>query len=521
MTYTVLARKWRPTNFTEMVGQEHILQIMSNSLQKNRLHHAYLLCGTRGVGKTTLARIFAKCLNCESGITATPCNTCPTCQQIDKGQFIDLIEIDAASRTKVEDTRDLLDNVQYAPSNGRFKVYLIDEVHMLSGHSFNALLKTLEEPPAHVKFLLATTDPQKLPVTVLSRCLKLQLNILSVEQIKAHLEHILETEKIPFEPGAITHIANAACGSVRDSLSLLDQAIAFGGEKVTSEKVSHMLGLTSDQVLWDLLTHVQNGQAQLAMATVRELAQSGCDFPKLCDALLSMLYHVALFQQAPDALPESTRQKNAIEQFAKICHPEQTQLSYQIILKGKIDLIQAPSAQIGFEMILLRLLAFRPQKQTVQKNNLPVTSTPKAASSPEPTSTQAIDITQDNWPNIVNSLDISGMTKMLANHCSVGNFTNHSLQLHIDGQHQGLNNTKQAQLLEVALEKKLGRKTALTIRAEAPKKEEVTPMNRQRSEQKAAQSLAHNSLAKDVQLNDLMQLFDGHIDDASIETIKN
>ncbi|RMH16832.1 MAG: DNA polymerase III subunit gamma/tau, partial [Gammaproteobacteria bacterium] len=357
MTYQVLARKWRPRDFSELVGQEATVRTLNNALEKGRFHHAYLFTGTRGVGKTTIARILAKAYNCEQGPTSHPCGTCKNCTAINEGHFIDLIEIDAASRTKVEDTRELLENVQFLPSQGRFKIYLIDEVHMLSRHSFNALLKTLEEPPEHTKFFLATTDPQKLPATILSRCLKFHLGKISVEKISAHLEHILKQEKLPFQSPAITLIAQHAQGSLRDALSLLDQAIAFCQGELSEHDIRNMLGISDHRALTDFLTHLATQQTQACLELVKQLDAQGIDFDSFLDEILSALHAMAVEQVIPGAgrhiLP------NAGE-LAPQFSPEDLQLFYQIGLKGKEDLLLAPSTRAGMEMIVLRMLMFVP-----------------------------------------------------------------------------------------------------------------------------------------------------------------
>lgn len=359
MSYLVLARKWRPKSFAEVVGQQHVLRALINGLDQNRLHHAFLFSGTRGVGKTTLARILAKSLNCEQGISSTPCGECQSCIEVDKGRFVDLIEVDAASRTKVDDTRELLDNVQYAPSRGRYKVYLIDEVHMLSTSSFNALLKTLEEPPPHVKFLFATTDPQKLPVTILSRCLQFSLRRLDLTQIIEHLAYILGQENIPFETEALTQIARAADGSMRDALSLLDQAIAFGGGEVNSDTVFQMLGSISQDQLGTLLQAllVQDGKTLLAQSA--ELAALGRDFGVVLDSLLAALQRISSLQLVPD-METSESMPPQFAELAAQFDPETVQLLYQIALNGKRDLSWAADPQSGFEMTLLRMLSFQP-----------------------------------------------------------------------------------------------------------------------------------------------------------------
>lgn len=359
MSYQVLARKWRPRQFSELVGQQHVKTALANALSSSRLHHAYLFTGTRGVGKTTIARIFAKSLNCESGVTATPCGVCSACLEIDAGNFVDLMEIDAASRTKVEDTRDLLDNVQYAPSRGRFKVYLIDEVHMLSRHSFNALLKTLEEPPPHVKFLLATTDPQKLPVTVLSRCLQFSLKALTVTQIEQHLAHVLAAENMPFDLAALTLLAKAAKGSLRDSLSLTDQAIALTNGHITLEPVRQMLGLLDTSWSVQLLTALLAADLPQLQQVLHALLAQQSDYQQVLDDMLGLLHLTALTQLQPAAAALS-EQAEFIQQLARQQTPEAVQLYYQLLLSGKKDLPYAPEPLMGLEMALLRAMAFVP-----------------------------------------------------------------------------------------------------------------------------------------------------------------
>ena len=383
MSYQVLARKWRPKTFADVVGQEHIITALANGLKDNRLHHAYLFSGTRGVGKTSIARLFAKGLNCVHGITATPCGECENCKAIEQGNFIDLIEIDAASRTKVEDTRELLDNVQYKPVVGRFKVYLIDEVHMLSRHSFNALLKTLEEPPEYVKFLLATTDPQKLPVTILSRCLQFHLKALDETQISQHLAHILMQENIPFEEPALVKLAKAAQGSIRDSLSLTDQAIAMGDRQVTNSVVSNMLGLLDDNYSVDILYALHQGNGELLMRTLQRVADAAGDWDKLLGECAEKLHQIALMQ----LLPQKSSDNNEHFSFlAKHISPEDVQFFYQVIVSGRKDLSNAPNRRIGTEMTLLRALAFHPKFLTaVPKANTAITPPPSTPSAVENT----------------------------------------------------------------------------------------------------------------------------------------
>jgi DNA polymerase-3 subunit gamma/tau len=360
MSYQVLARKYRPRSFRELVGQEHVARALINALDQDRLHHAYLFTGTRGVGKTTIARILAKCLNCETGISSEPCGVCGTCREIDEGRFVDLIEVDAASRTKVEDTRELLENVQYAPTRGRYKVYLIDEVHMLSNSSFNALLKTLEEPPPHVKFLLATTDPQKLPVTVLSRCLQFALKAMSPERVVGHLAAVLEKEAVAFEDSALWELGRAADGSMRDALSLTDQAIAFGNGRLTTAEVRSMLGTIDRDLVFRVLEAVNSGDAAAVLAVCAQLAEQSVDFAGALAELVSALHRVALAQMLPDAVDNALGDRERLLALAAAMTGEDTQLYYQIALQGRRDLPWAADLRSGFEMTLLRMLAFRP-----------------------------------------------------------------------------------------------------------------------------------------------------------------
>jgi DNA polymerase III subunit gamma/tau len=361
VSYTVLARKWRPKNFSELVGQSHVMQALSNALDSQRLHHAYLFTGTRGVGKTTIARIFAKALNCEQGISSTPCGVCSVCQSINEGRFVDLIEIDAASRTKVEDTREILDNVQYAPTQGRYKVYLIDEVHMLSKSSFNALLKTLEEPPAHVKFLLATTDPHKLPITVLSRCLQFNLLRLTSVQIQQHLAMILQQEGVEFEQNALALIAKSADGSARDALSLLDQAIAYCGGTVRFDAVQSMLGLVDQGMVQAVLLALAEDSAEQVKQIVQTLSSLGVNYTALLNQLLETLHQITQCQILGEVLDEGGLPAEVLTEFAQKLTPDQVQLYYQIGLLARQDMSLAPDIRIGFEMTLLRMLAFKPQ----------------------------------------------------------------------------------------------------------------------------------------------------------------
>ena len=370
MSYQVLARKWRPQNFKEMVGQQHVLRALSNALDDERLHHAYLFTGMRGVGKTTVARILVKCLSCETGITSEPCGKCISCREITEGRFVDLIEVDAASRTRVEDTRELLENVHYTPTRGRFKIYLIDEVHMLSMHSFNALLKTLEEPPSHVKFLFATTDPQKLPVTILSRCLQFNLKRLPMDLISGHLKTILEAEKNNFDEASLRLLARGADGSMRDALSLMDQALGYGAGTLKEEDVRSLLGTISNDWLCLLVTAASEGDGKKLMDTVEEMASHVSDFESAADSLISLLHQVAVQQ----TVPEITSDEESVNQLASKMSMEDVQLYYQVALHGRRDLPLSPDPRAGFEMLLLRMMMFSPLAENEMSTSAPATS---------------------------------------------------------------------------------------------------------------------------------------------------
>lgn len=386
--YQVLARKYRPRNFKELVGQNHVSRALTSALERGRLHHAYLFTGTRGVGKTTIARILAKCLNCETGVTSTPCEVCATCTAVNEGRFIDLIEIDAASRTKVEDTRELLDNVPYAPTQGRFKVYLVDEVHMLSTHSFNALLKTLEEPPEHVKFLFATTDPQKLPITVISRCLQFTLRPLAVDEITAHLSDILNKENIPAEQDAVWQIAESAQGSLRDALSLTDQAIAYGQGAIQHQDVKDMLGLIDRTIIYDLILAIHQNQQTRVSQLLMQFRQQALDVSLVLDQLISTLHELALLQYLPElSLKYSAEINQKIMQLSQLISAQDLQLYYQVACKGRADLQLAVTQEQGFEMCVLRLLAFRP----LQPNEVPVSQAQVVTQHVEPVLEQPVD----------------------------------------------------------------------------------------------------------------------------------
>ncbi len=468
MNYQVLARKWRPHNFTEVVGQEHIVKSLMNALQHNRLHHAYLFTGTRGVGKTTIARILAKAINCENLQDFNPCGECSVCRDLDEGRFLDLIEVDAASRTKVEDTRDLLDNAQYAPNHGRYKVYLIDEVHMLSGHSFNALLKTLEEPPAHVKFLLATTDPHKIPVTVLSRCLQFNLKRLLPSQIFTQMEFILQQENIEAESGALKLLSRAADGSMRDGLSLLDQAIVYGNGKVGTEDVNAMLGTVAQQPVEDILMALAEGDAAAILDTINEIANLTPDFSDVLQQILQVLHRIALLQKIPSAIDHDF-DVDMIAALAAKLSPEDVQLYYQIGLVGQRDLDLAPDPRSGFEMVMLRMLTFRPVgtapaqvkpariRQPINRPQQPAAYKPTiteqsaviAEKSPPETAVQNHD---SNWMDMVATMKISGLTRELAHNCVLENIDDAVCTLILDPGHKQLRSTRTEENLQKALQ---------------------------------------------------------------------
>jgi len=400
--YQVLARKYRPRNFNELVGQNHVSRALTSALERGRLHHAYLFTGTRGVGKTTIARILAKCLNCETGITSTPCEVCPTCTAVNEGRFIDLIEIDAASRTKVEDTRELLDNVPYAPTQGRFKVYLIDEVHMLSTHSFNALLKTLEEPPEHVKFLFATTDPQKLPITVISRCLQFTLRPLAVDEITEHLGNILTKESIQADQDAIWQIAESAQGSLRDALSLTDQAIAYGQGAIQHQDVKDMLGLIDRTIIYDLILAIHQNQKARVSELLLQFRQQALDVSLVLDQLISTLHELALLQYLPDlSLKYSAEINQKIMQLSALISAQDLQLYYQIACKGRADLQLAVTQEQGFEMTVLRLLAFHP----LQPNEIPTNTAQIQQAVPAASASQQNQITQQESAPVAQAVE--------------------------------------------------------------------------------------------------------------------
>ncbi len=521
MDQLALARRYRPRTFQEMVGQALVVRALSNALDSKRLHHAYLFTGTRGVGKTTIARIFAKCLNCEQGVSSHPCGHCFACQAIDKGNFVDLIEVDAASRTKVEDTRELLDNVQYLPTQGRFKIYIIDEVHMLSGHSFNALLKTLEEPPLHVKFLLATTDPEKLPATVLSRCLQFHLWRLPLTEITEHLARVLQKEGVSFTAEALTELARAADGSLRDALSLLDQAINFSHGSLEADAVRSLLGVSEHTRLLALLAALLSRDCRQVFHEMKQLVAAAPDFSALLADFLELLHAVAIAQSVPEALEEGLTHQNEILGLAAQFSPEEIQLYYQIGLQGQRDLPFAPTPKIGFEMTLLRMAAFQPVRighdlavteispQKIAKNTLPATAIEPAI----PAVPLASEETE--WSKVLGQLNLTGLTKALAEHCVVEHWETGSIHLILDAGQKLLLNKRHEERLQEALSQYYQRTICLKIVAGEVTTETPAVQNgRQKQEVLRA---AHQMIEVDSKIQKLIQAFDAKIEQVALK----
>jgi len=532
-----------------MVGQEHVLRAIINALDNDRLHHAFLFTGTRGVGKTTIARILAKSLNCERGVSSTPCGECSACVEIDAGRFVDLIEVDAASRTKVEDTREILDNVQYAPTRGRYKVYLIDEVHMLSKNSFNALLKTLEEPPPHIKFLLATTDPQKLPVTILSRCLQFNLKRLSKNLISGHLVHILKAEGVDFEDSAVQQLAYAADGSLRDALSLMDQGIAFGQGRLSAEDMRAMLGTIDRASVYPLLEALAVGDAIELLATVERIAEQAPDYNALIEDLISLLHHLALLQMVPEALGDewgSEVDRSALARLAPQMTAEDIQLFYQIALIGRRDLPLAPEPRAGLEMVLLRMLAFRPTAaRTIQLPTMPratgqgddgqhntggnsqpvaanVTSTARQQVTDKTTTENPAQIVPESahgghWSVIVDGLSLSGMVKQLAVNCVLERRDEQAIHLRLDEAHAHLGRDTMRQRLEQCLQEYFSSSIKLVIHVGQPQSE--TPAARQQRLQEQRLEAAEEAIKNDGAVKALQEAFDARIVPETIQPV--
>jgi DNA polymerase III subunit gamma/tau len=526
MSYLALARKWRPRSFAELVGQEHVRTALGNALTQGRVHHAFLFTGTRGVGKTTIARILSKCLNCEGGVTATPDGTCASCREIDEGRFVDLIEVDAASRTKVDDTRELLENVQYAPTRGRYKVYLIDEVHMLSTHSFNALLKTLEEPPPHVKFLLATTDPQKLPVTVLSRCLQFNLKRLPVALIGEHLAKVLVAEKISAEPAALKLVAQAADGSMRDALSLLDQLIAFGGGKVDEAGARGMLGTIDRDHVTKLARALSSGDAARLLETARLLEEFSPDYAQVLDDLASLLTRIALRQIVPGYEGDELFDSALLTELSAAIPAEDVQLYYQTAILGRRDIGLAPDPRTGFEMTLVRMLAFRPAGSAprAQTTGAAVAVTgsaagalPTAGGSPIVRPASAGPIPPVQWARVIGDLDVSGAARQLATNCALLEHSGSTLRLALDARGQVLNTQGNRERLTQALMKYLGGHVKLEFADGAPPTAETPSQNVERRSAEAADA-ARRSLEDDPTVREMKSRFGATLHPESVRS---
>jgi DNA polymerase-3 subunit gamma/tau len=550
MSYVVLARKWRPKKFAEMVGQEHVLRALGHALDSGKVHHAFLFTGTRGVGKTTVARILAKSLNCEVGVSANPCGVCAACREIDEGRFVDLIEVDAASRTKVDDTREMLDNVQYAPTRGRYKVYLIDEVHMLSNHSFNALLKTLEEPPPHVKFLLATTDPQKLPATVLSRCLQFSLKRLSASLIGERLKYIVSEEQLEYEPAALALLARAAEGSLRDALSLLDQLIAFGGGSLNEGNARAMLGTIDRGHVVRIVAALASGDGSALLAQVAELDHDAPDYDRALVEVATFLQRIAIVQIVPDAAPQDEEfDATDLRRLAGALRPEDVQLYYQIALGGRRDLAMAPEPRLGFEMTLLRMLAFRPDAEPsgagIESATRPAVASrvlqaaavtpprgvasaaapgaaPAAGAVPASVAqasnsvlTPITKLDASTWPALVEAAQLSGMVRQFALNCVPAAFEGSLISLRLDAAAADRRTKQIEDKLTQALSKYFGREMRIVI--ETSEAGLATPA-RQRAvaeQDRAAHAIA--AFQEDATVKGLRERFGAEIDAASVK----
>lgn len=532
MTYQVLARKWRPRDFDALVGQGHVARALINALDTQRLHHAFLFSGTRGVGKTTVARILAKCLNCEVGVSSTPCGKCSSCQEIDEGRFVDLVEVDAASRAKVDETRDLMDNVQFAPARGRYKVYLIDEVHMFSTHSFNALLKTLEEPPPHVKFLLATTDPQKLPVTVLSRCLQFNLKRIAPNLIVTQLEKLMREESVLVEVKALEMIAKSADGSMRDALSLLDQAIAHGAGKVLEKNVREMLGVVEEGQLQALLAFLAEGNGEGLLTLSSSMAEQVIDFESVLQELLTTLQRIAVCQIVPGVC-ELGSVENSAKVLAKQLAPEDVQLYYEIVLKGLERFSLLADTKSGFEMVLLRLLAFRPEvpkpsrtselKSSFRSSSelspeLSLEITGEAtkriqSTKQEPLSIEKLDCLTD-WSTVASQMSVQGLARELAVNSVLINREPSLIRLMLSPKYEYLNRKSVTETLRSAISNYIGANIQLIVELKEPESQTPASKEKERNENRhrAAVSAFHN----DPNVHALRQVFDAVPDNESI-----
>lgn len=521
MTYQALARKWRPKTFAEVVGQPYTVRALQNALASGHLHHAYLLTGTRGVGKTTIARIIAKCLNCEQGISREPCQTCETCLAIDGGHFVDLFEIDAASRTKVEDTRELLDNVAYTPARGRYKVYLIDEVHMLSNHSFNALLKTLEEPPQHVIFILATTDPEKIPATILSRCLQFHLHALTNEEISKQLAYILDQEKIPHETDALALLAKAAKGSMRDALSLLDQAIAYCDRDLQAAPLKVMLGLAGEDYVAQILLAIAANDAESILKLSHTISSQGIDFIRVTESIIEHLHQISISQLTPHY--QSTLDPQVLTGLSQSLDPETTQLFYQIALMSQRDIQLAPSAKIGFEMMLMRMLAFSPHgedistpttsnKQTTKVNNSVNQET--AALPTASSDTIKADTSPHSWAQISAKLPLSGLCRALADNLALVKQDSDTFHFELNNSHKALISQKHQDRIAQALSDYYNRQVYVKIIVTNGVNH--TPNQIKQRHQEERQQALERAITEDHQVQRIMNAFDAAVVKESI-----
>lgn len=535
MSYQVLARKWRPRNFSTLIGQEHVIRALTHALAEQRLHHAYLFTGTRGVGKTTIARILAKSLNCESGITPTPCGICSACQEIDSGRFVDLLEVDAATNTKVDEMRQLLESAIYAPTRGRFKVYVIDEVHMLSNSAFNAMLKTLEEPPEHVKFILATTDPQKIPVTVLSRCLQFNLKQMPANTISGHLAHILQAEGIPFDSPALALIAHSASGSVRDALSLLDQAIAHGAGKVEVSQVQSMLGSVDQDYLFAILDAIKEGDASTLLQIAADIGMRSLSFSAALQDLSALLTRVQIAQIAPAAIDENEPERDRLLVIAAAFTAEFVQLAYQICNIGRKELSTAPDEYAGFVMTLLRLHTFRPSSvadvlsavSSRAKPFVPIRPpavlpvepfVPPVQSAPLATALVAVPKESGaDWHQIVSSLQLSGLSRALAQHCELRSIGENECLLRLAPAYSHLQMKPAPEKLQQALCDYFGR--PLKLRFELAQQEADTPAATAGREKQERQAIAIASIEQDTFVRDVIESFDASLIESSIKPI--
>ena len=512
----VLARKWRPKSFSELVGQEHVVRALTNALTQQRLHHAYLFTGTRGVGKTTLARIIAKALNCEIGITAEPCGKCAPCVEIDTGRFVDLIELDAASNTQVDNMRDLLENALYAPTTGRFKVYIIDEVHMLSRSAFNAMLKTLEEPPGHVKFILATTDPQKIPVTVLSRCLQFNLKRIPQPQIKAQLKKVLELEGVAGEDEALTLLARAAHGSMRDSLSLLDQAIAHGGGRVEQQAVRAMLGSVDQEYLHDILSALTRRDGGAMIAVADRMAERSLSFEIALQELATLLHRIALAQMMPDAVAADDPERVVIATSAAEFGAEEIQLLYQIALHGRQDIGLAPDDYAGFTMTLMRMLAFMPEDGSLRPDSpaAAVSKVPARASPPPDSKKKPAD---GDWNAVVSRLPLAGMELMLARNCELVAWQDGAIELRVPHAQRHLVERAYQNRLKAALEQHFGTKVRLEISIGAGNGNTLAAMQERENQQRQSEAAA--AIDSDPFVRELIEHLDARVLSATIKPV--